>query len=257
MGTKRRLSEVGIYHVYLRGNSKNIIFYDNEDRIQFCQRLNKFALIYNAKIFAYVLMGNHIHLLVKINNLSRFIASLLQSYVCWYNRKYKLSDRLCKSPFNSSPKTSIEKIKSSLIYIIQNPVKARICSNPFEYEWSSAKEYFNAKKHSKYVLIDKVFVEEIFYSKNEFLEEVLSSNIADQEIREKEDMWVRISHSELCTEFTKILNSRLLSSLTKMELKEISGILTETTNASYAQIASLLHVSYDFVRMSKVFVGNR
>lgn len=200
-------------------------------------------------------MDNHIHLLVKAKDLSGFMSSVLQSFVCWYNRKYKLSDRLCQSPFNSAPKDSIEKIKSSIVYILQNPVKTRLCKTPYEYEWSSAKIYFSGKSHYHYLPIDTTFVEALFNSKSEFMEMLLATNISDSEIREKEDRWVRISDFELSFELSKILNGRLLSFLTKDELREVSIMLINSTNASYGQIASLLHVCYEFVRMSKPFVG--
>ncbi|MFA6335220.1 MAG: transposase [Bacteroidales bacterium] len=255
MGRIRRLSEVGIYHVYLRGNSKNIIFYDNQDRIQFCKRLEKFSLVHDVKFYAYVLMDNHIHLLLKVNvlkanALSDFVSSVMKSFVCWYNRKYKLSDRLCQSPFNSAPKNSIEKIKCSLVYVLQNPVKVKMCTTPFEYKWSSANMYFKTNRPSSYLSIDTAFVETLFSSEKDFREILLSRDIEDSEIREKEDTWARISHSELCLELSKILQGRFLSSLSKAELKEVSSILIHSTNASYGQIASLLHVSYDFVRGS-------
>lgn len=260
VGKIRRHSQVGIYHVYLRGNSKHIIFYDDQDRIQFCKRIEKYSLIQGVKIYAFALMDNHIHLLIKVNSektslLSDFISSVLKSFVCYYNRKYRLSDRLCKSPFNSAPKDSIERIKSSLVYILQNPVKAQICKNPFDYEWSSAKVYFDKKGKNRYVTIDIDFVEALFNSREEFLTMLIDSNIADSEIREKEDSWIRISDNELSVELHKLLKGRLLSSLTKRELTELSKKLIDSTNASYGQIASLLHVCYEFVRVSKSFEG--
>ena len=62
----RRKSESGIYHIMLRGINKQVIFEDEEDNFKFLETLKKYKAISGYKIFAYCLMSNHVHLLLKI-----------------------------------------------------------------------------------------------------------------------------------------------------------------------------------------------
>ena len=63
----RRKSESGIYHVMLRGINKQVIFEDEEDSLKFLETLKNYKAISGYKIFAYCLMSNHIHLLLKVD----------------------------------------------------------------------------------------------------------------------------------------------------------------------------------------------
>ena len=66
---KRRLRcESGIYHIILRGNNQQNIFDDYEDRYFFLSRLEKYSTSLNIDIYAYCLMGNHVHILIGKGN---------------------------------------------------------------------------------------------------------------------------------------------------------------------------------------------
>jgi len=269
VGKIRRQSEVGIYHIYLRGNSRSIIFYDDEDRRQFCRCLERAREKHNAKIYAYVLMDNHIHMLIKCDLIDKFVSSIMVSFVMVYNKKYKLTDRLCQSPYSSAVKDSYKKIRNSLIYILQNPIKGKMCINPEDYKWSSYNMYFN-KQYESYMhlksknisMMDKIkfkvevdtsMAEEMFETKVDLDNELKlnSQSVSEKEIYEKEDNWKKISHSELCAEFKRVLDGRVFASLSKHDLRIIAKTLMTETSASYGQIASLLHVAYEFVRRLK------
>ena len=62
----RQKSESGIYHIMLRGINQQVIFEDNEDYIKFVEILQKYKAVSGYKVFAYCLMSNHIHMLVKV-----------------------------------------------------------------------------------------------------------------------------------------------------------------------------------------------
>ena len=87
----RRKSESGIYHVMLRGVNQQQIFEDQEDFEKFLQVLSDCKAVSEYKLFAYCLMGNHIHLLVQegketIDQLMKRVAT---RFVYWYNIKYQ------------------------------------------------------------------------------------------------------------------------------------------------------------------------
>ena len=249
MGKIRKFSNMGIYHVYLRGISRYIIFYDDEDRLQFCYRLAKYSKEQNVSLFAYVLMDNHIHLLLRAQALSAFIWSVMISYVKSYNFKYKMSGNLCEKPFSSAPKDSIEKFNDCLSYILQNPVRAGMCKSIYDYRWSSANVYFNKKTYnSMLVPIDFSFAETMLVSREHFKKISENSITTEKDLREEKEIMHRCPYGELLRYFNLFLNGKTLSELSKNELKSLTLRMLNETCATYGQIASLLHVSYEFVR---------
>ncbi len=242
MGKVRKLSESGIYHVYCRGNSRRVIFYDDDDRLLFCNCVNNAAQKYDVKIYAYVLMDNHFHMLIKTKNLSKFVAGLKISFVSRYNKKHYFTDSLCGSRFGSSIKESSSAMRKSILYILCNPVKAGICKDIKDYRWSS----FNNTKSD--ILTDNSLISFCFNSKDELRFEVNNSQqIKENEIIEKDDNWYKTSFVELNRILKNILDGRHLSLLTQDELFVLKNELIMQTNATYFQIASLLNVSYKFV----------
>ena len=103
------------------------------------------------------------------------------------------------------------------------------------------------------IVVETSMVEEMFGTKAELDNSLMinSKPVTEKEIYEKEDNWKKISHSELCLEFIRILDGRVLADLSKNEMRVIAKILMTDTSASYGQIASLLHVTYEFVRRLK------
>lgn len=242
MGRIRKLSESGIYHVYCRGNSRRVIFYDDVDRLLFCNCVNIAAEKHKTKIFAYALMDNHFHLLVKTDYLSKFVASLKISFIKKYNKKHYFTDSLCGSRFGSAVKESSAALKKSLLYILCNPVKAGICNDVENYRWTSFDN-----KHSD-IKVDNSLLTLFFESRNDLKNQVNSAQkIGDHEIVEKDDNWYKTSFYELAELLVIGLNGRKLSLLTKNEQIELKNYLLEKSTATYFQIASLLNVSYKFV----------
>ena len=128
----------------LRGINGQQIFADNEDDeklleiLKFCKAISEF------EIFAYCLMGNHIHLLLKevkepIDQIMKRIAT---RFVYWYNIKYQRVGHLFQDRFKSEPVENDEYFLTVIRYIHQNPVKAGICKKPQDYTFSSYNEFF-------------------------------------------------------------------------------------------------------------------
>ena len=140
---KRKLSCTQIYHVIMRGNNKQTLFEDDEDFSYFKQRLNYYKQKCSCDIFAYCLMDNHVHLLVKSgpNGISDFVKRLSNSYVYWFNNKYERIGHLFQGRFKSEPVETTSYFLTVIRYIHQNPVKANITKNCSDYAYSSYNEY--------------------------------------------------------------------------------------------------------------------
>ncbi|MBS3976315.1 MAG: transposase [Syntrophomonadaceae bacterium] len=92
----REKSNSGIYHIFLRGINRQNIFEDGEDNQKFLDALQRYKEICGYSLYAYCLMGNHVHLLLQvgIQPLAQFMRRICGSYVYWYNNdEYNLSIR--------------------------------------------------------------------------------------------------------------------------------------------------------------------
>ena len=140
----RKKSESGIYHVMLRGINQQQIFEEPEDFEKFLQILKDCKAISGYKLFAYCLMGNHIHLLIKPEeeSLEQAFKRIGGRFVYWYNVKYQRIGHLFQDRFRSEPVETDVYFMTVLRYIHQNPIKAGLCKVIDAYTYSSYKEYF-------------------------------------------------------------------------------------------------------------------
>ncbi|MDD4753897.1 MAG: transposase [Desulfitobacteriaceae bacterium] len=160
----RKKSESGIYHIMMRGVNRQSIFEDEEDCVKFIQTIQKYKEKSEYQIYAYCLMGNHVHLLLKIGKepLEQIMRRICGSYVYWYNSKYQRIGNLFQDRFKSEPVENEAYFLILLRYIHQNPVKAGLVRDIDQYKWSSFNEYVNETK-----VVDVGFALEMFNSDRE------------------------------------------------------------------------------------------
>lgn len=139
----RKKSSCGIYHVMLRGINRQTIFEDGEDKKRLLEIIKKCKGKSNITIFAYCLMDNHIHLLIRERDeiVSKFIQRISASYVYWYNNKYERCGHLFQDRFKSETVAYASSFLIVLRYIHQNPVKAGLATNVLECKWTSMNDY--------------------------------------------------------------------------------------------------------------------
>jgi REP element-mobilizing transposase RayT len=144
----RKKSSSGIYHIMLRGINRQQVFEDDEDRERFLETLENYKDECGYRIYAYCLMGNHIHILLKEGkeDLTLIFKRIAGSFVYWYNWKYHRSGHLFQDRFKSEPVEDDGYFLTVLRYIHQNPVKAKLCKSAEEYPYSSMCEYLTFPK---------------------------------------------------------------------------------------------------------------
>ncbi len=156
MRMPRQRSASGFYHSMVQGINKQDIFYDNDDRYFFISLLTKYSIKYQIKLNTYVLMDNHIHLLLhdNENKISNFMQTVTSVYARVFNKKYDRIGHLFNDRFTSKPVEDTNYLQECFSYILNNPEKAGIAKMN-EYKWSSYHAY-KAKKTfiEKQVLID-------------------------------------------------------------------------------------------------------
>jgi REP element-mobilizing transposase RayT len=123
--TARQVSETGIYHIMFRGINQSQLFYDDIDRQAFLERLGRFKCETAVSVFAYALMDNHVHLLIKAESeqLPRFAKKLQLSYSHWFGLTYERSGYLFQGRYKSEAVQTERHLLATVCYIHQNPVK--------------------------------------------------------------------------------------------------------------------------------------
>jgi putative transposase len=156
MARKQRVHYEGaIYHVIARGNNRDNIFKDPSDKTKYLQLLERYKHKYNCAIYAYVLMDNHIHLLISITNipLAKIMQGLQQSYTQHYNRKYHHVGHVFQQRYKAFICNTESYLMALVCYIHQNPVRANIYEG-INYAWSSHTAYMRG--HHWLVDVDNI-----------------------------------------------------------------------------------------------------
>ncbi len=140
----RKQSESGIYHVLLRGSSRQKIFEGAEDYGKMLRLLKEYQRVCGFSLYAYCLMSDHMHLLLKTGEepLEKIFRRVGASYVYWFNTKYGRSGHLFQDRYKSEPVADDGYLMTVLRFIHLNPVKAGKCRHPGEYAYSSYSDYF-------------------------------------------------------------------------------------------------------------------
>ncbi len=197
------------YHLYNRGNSKQIIFHDEQDHLYF---INLLAIVNSEQrvksgvnkivdpeesiisIGAYCLMPNHFHILVKQekdSGITMFMQKLLTGYSMYYNKKYKRTGSLFEGKFKSKYAGEDRYLKYLFSYIHLNPLKiinedwkTKIklgCGDDdynfiTKYPYSSINEYID----SNFELVNKVSFPDYFPTAVEFKKDLFSWFVVNQ-----------------------------------------------------------------------------
>ncbi len=132
----------------MRGINRQIIFKDEVDYSKFLETLERYKEISGYELYAYCLMSNHIHLLIKVDiePLEQLMRRICGSYVYWYNNKYERIGYLFQDRFKSEVIENDQYFLTVLRYIHQNPLKAGLGNCIEEYPWSSLFEYMERPK---------------------------------------------------------------------------------------------------------------
>jgi REP element-mobilizing transposase RayT len=150
----REVSGTGIYHVMMRGTNRQEIFEEGEDYVRFLAILRNMVYPIDDRgkrlpsrccFYAYCLMTNHVHLLVREaeDKIGPAIHRIATTYAHYYNNKYVRFGHLFQDRFRSEPVNDQEYFFTLLRYIHQNPMTAGLSKGIDDYDWSSWKEYEN------------------------------------------------------------------------------------------------------------------
>jgi putative transposase len=135
------------HHIIQRGNNRQAVFLDDQDYTRYLDLLRETAAAHTVVVHAYVLMTNHIHLLVTPQargSLSAFMQALGRRYVRWFNERYGRTGTLWEGRFRSTVVAADSYFLACMRYIELNPVRAGLSADPSEYRWSSNPHHVGA-----------------------------------------------------------------------------------------------------------------
>jgi putative transposase len=133
------LSDVAL-HVVQRGHNRSACFWHDTDRLVYLTLLHQLSKQVGCALHAYVLMTNHVHLLLTPrdpDSCARLMRNLGQRYVQYVNRRYERSGTLWEGRYRSCLVDSSDYVLACHRYIERNPVRAGMVAAPSAYRWSS------------------------------------------------------------------------------------------------------------------------
>lgn len=132
-----------VYHVITRGNNREKVFKDDQDRKAYLQRLAFYCEDKGVDLLCYCLLPNHIHLLLQTpqGNLSKTMQPLQTSYTAYFNKKHPHSGHVFEQRYKAFLVDKDNYLLQVSRYIHLNPVEAGIARRPQSYRWSSYRAY--------------------------------------------------------------------------------------------------------------------
>jgi len=246
----RQLSKSGFYHVVIKGINNSLMFESDNDYYKYLDILEKYKLECNFNLFAYCLMSNHIHIILKVNEvgLSTVFQKINTHYALWFNKKYQRSGPLQNERFHSEPIEDLNYLWTAIRYIHNNPRKAGLESVPGKsYKWSSIYEY----QYEKNLLIDRDFVFTIFPQKD-FLE--FNMMVTEDECLEIKEVRKSLPDDVAKEIIIEVCHCNSISDFQKLSLVKRDKYIRELKRKrlSFRQINRLTGVSLGIIQRIKV-----
>ena len=135
------------YHVYNRGNNRQLIFFERENYLFFWRQLRHHLLAHGTNVIAYCLMPNHYHLLVDLatDNFSNLMQAFSFSYTKAINKRYQRVGSVFQGRFQAIHVDREEYLLYLTRYIHLNPVRAKLVEKAEDWEFSSYPEYAGSR----------------------------------------------------------------------------------------------------------------
>lgn len=246
---RRKKSASGCYHVIIRGINKQYIFEDSQDKQIYLNKLLIAKEVSGCEIYAYCLMSNHVHILLKEGkeDIGVTFKRIGTSYVSWFNWKYARTGHLFQDRYRSEVVETEKYFLAAMRYIHQNPIKAGITNDISNYQWSSFKEYTGVP-----VICRTDFALSLFsFSKSEAIKcwkSFISEN-TDDECLEYND-GARLSDIDAIELITRLAGVKRPSEIQIFEKQKRNKLIMDLkkTGVSKNQLVRLTGITYGVIR---------
>ncbi|MCM2266025.1 MAG: transposase [Desulfuromonadales bacterium] len=132
-----------VYHVILRGNAGEQIFFEDRDRYRFYLLLQYAAEAYRCRIHAFCLMSNHLHLVIQVEAvpLTRIMQNISQRYTQWINRMRSRTGHVFQGRYKALLVDADAYLLELVRYVHLNPVRAGAAQTAADYPWTGHRGY--------------------------------------------------------------------------------------------------------------------
>lgn len=216
MARKPRIEfEGAFYHVIVRGNQRQKIFKDTLDYTKYLEILGRYKKTHPFRLYAYVLMSNHVHLLIETGAapLSKILQGINQSYTAYFNRAYKTVGHLFQGRYKAILCDRDQYLLSLVKYMHLNPVRAKIVKTAEEYPWSSHPCYAHKTKGNEFIDEDQVL--RLFSEDKAKARKLYRAFMDDGLVVDKDDIYTTIDQRVLGDE--SFLNRIMVSSEVELD----------------------------------------
>lgn len=132
------------YHLIVRGNNRQAIFIDDEDRRNYKEVIQSACVAHGLVVHAYVLMSNHVHLMAtpaKAEAVALVMQAVGRRYVRHFNRRHERTGTLWEGRYRASIIQQDRYLLACQRYVEMNPVRSGIVERPEDYVWSSHRHH--------------------------------------------------------------------------------------------------------------------
>jgi REP element-mobilizing transposase RayT len=180
-----------LYHVLSRGNQHQDIFLQDEDRRSFLKAIGQMSERYDVDIFAYVLMDNHYHLLLRTNNadLSKSMQWLGTTYTTRFNLRHTRNGHLFQGRYKSIIVENDSYLLQLSYYIHRNPLRAGCVERLIDYRWSSYPAYAYHRRYPEWLNTNLILSQFNAVDKNRVYREKIQ-----QYAKENKRIWEDVRH---------------------------------------------------------------
>ncbi len=149
-----------LFHVIARGNQRRRTFRDPADYAKYETLLRRYQIRYGVALYAYVLMPNHLHILLETGQvrLAKIMQGLQQSYTMHFNKRYRLTGHCFQGRYKAILCDRDSYLLTLVRYLHLNPVRAGLVRGPGQWRWSSHAAYL-AHHPPKWLAIERVLAQ--------------------------------------------------------------------------------------------------
>ncbi len=215
-----------LYHVLSRGNGGQDIFLSDDDPHLFLNLLEELSERFNVEVYAYVLMSNHYHLLLK--TVGANLSKAMQWFGTTYTRKFNLNNQTGGHLFQGRFKSIIIQNDAYLLrasyYIHRNPLRAKIVERLADYPWSSHRFYAYKQKPPTW-LNTKTILNQLSGADRHRT----YRNKVQQYSKEESSFWEDVKHGLIygSQDFVNDLKARFLEDKKNIELPQYNSLFKE------------------------------
>ncbi|WP_320041492.1 transposase [uncultured Desulfobacter sp.] len=248
--------EGACYHVLSRGNNRKDVFRSEEDREDFLELLEEMVDRFSIVIYAYVLMGNHYHLLLKTEepNLSRAMQWLGTSYTRRFNIRHMQSGHLFQGRFKSILVQNDSYLITLSCYIHRNPLRAKMVERLSDYPWSSYQFYAYGKEEPEW-LNTQMLLSHFGSGKEQYTNYRRKvKKYSDEDL----SIWEDVKHGLIygSQAFVERIKAKYLSDKPDRELPQLNQMLrSENPDALIKEISNALDCDIETLRSAGRLTG--